>query len=343
MTTISPPADVSLVRDLSSLCPRTTPNPAPHRITGHHDGTPETGPYQHRSELHGMRHYITGMSSSPPSDTYLKDTSFHLYDSGLRPPLWPRSVNAATAASVLDRLRAGDVTESLPAVPDPVAIGMGQSYGGLLLTVLQAEHPTFAGVAMLGWSGICTTVSTGDLGPGEVMARMQSNTGLDYPYRPVFHFEDVPDDIVADVDRPTSSSSSTSSSGSSNGCRSRTTEAASSSRAACSWLPSTNVVQRQTWSSWRLQSPTMPRRSRLWCASSSPSRSTTGSPSSPQVLRAQVIRDADPYTGVRIRCRPASTGPDIRCGCSVDAHGCPVRARRRRVPGRARCGTVLIA
>ena len=108
------------------------------------------------------------------------------------------AINAVTASAVLTRLERGTIDERLPAVVGPVVVGMGQSYGGLLLTVLQAGHAKFDGVAMLGWSAICTTVSTGDLPESELLARMASNKGVDHPYRPVFHYDDVPDDIVAE-------------------------------------------------------------------------------------------------------------------------------------------------
>jgi hypothetical protein len=108
------------------------------------------------------------------------------------------AINAWTAAEVLERLRKGTVADGLPALPSAVAIGMGQSYGGLLLTVLQAEHRTFSAVAMLGWSAICTTVSSGDLTAEELVERLTSNQGLDHPYRNTFHFADVPDEIVAE-------------------------------------------------------------------------------------------------------------------------------------------------
>lgn len=79
---------------------------------------------------------------------------------------------------------------------------MGQSYGGLLLTLLQAEHGLFEGVAMLGWSGICTQVknSSGadNVAPPNALAAEDLDSGLRHPYRRSFHFDDVPEDIVAE-------------------------------------------------------------------------------------------------------------------------------------------------
>ena len=108
------------------------------------------------------------------------------------------AINAFTATEVLERLRDGTVDERLPPIDQPTTIGLGQSYGGLLLTILQAEHPTFDGVAMLGWSAVCTTVSTSQLSERELQSRMASNRGVDHPYRGVFHYHDVPDDIVTE-------------------------------------------------------------------------------------------------------------------------------------------------
>jgi len=70
------------------------------------------------------------------------------------------------------------------------AVGIGQSYGGLLLTIQQAEHGTFGAVAVLGWSGLHTVLP---------------EAPPDYrgPYAPFygFHFDDVPAALVeADLD-----------------------------------------------------------------------------------------------------------------------------------------------
>lgn len=110
------------------------------------------------------------------------------------------SINAATAAEVIEQLRKGTLDSRLPALPDLLALGMGQSYGGLLLTHLQASHPILDGVAMLGWSGICTMVKDnsgdGNVPPPNEMGGDQLSDGLRHPYRRSFHFDDVPDDIV---------------------------------------------------------------------------------------------------------------------------------------------------
>lgn len=112
-------------------------------------------------------------------------------------------VNAAAARAVLTGLKEGSLIPGLQAIAAPFPVAMGQSYGGLLLTHLQAEHGLMRGVAMLGWSGICTMVK--DVSgqdnvapPAELEGTEALRDGLNHPYRRSFHFDDVPEDIVAE-------------------------------------------------------------------------------------------------------------------------------------------------
>jgi len=112
-------------------------------------------------------------------------------------------VNAAVASTVMQRLRDGELVAGMPALSDFFPVAMGQSYGGLLLTHLQAEHGLFRGVAMLGWSGICTQVKDtsgqGNVAPPAALAGSEVlRDGLNHPYRRSFHFDDVPEDVVAE-------------------------------------------------------------------------------------------------------------------------------------------------
>src|SRR5207247_1246243 len=66
------------------------------------------------------------------------------------------AANHATALEVLDRLREGTLADGIDAVDVDAVVGTGQSMGGCLLTVQQANHRTFDGVGFLGWSGIET-------------------------------------------------------------------------------------------------------------------------------------------------------------------------------------------
>ena len=112
-------------------------------------------------------------------------------------------VNAAVARQVLAGLASGSLIDGLPAIDGLFPLAMGQSYGGLLLTHLQAEHSVFRGVAMLGWSGICTQVKAVDgqsnaPPPADMAGTPDLRDGLNHPYRRSFHFDDVPEDIVAE-------------------------------------------------------------------------------------------------------------------------------------------------
>jgi len=112
-------------------------------------------------------------------------------------------VNAAVVRTVLAKLSDGSLVAALSPLETVFPLGMGQSYGGLLLTHLQAEHRLLRGVAMLGWSGICTQVKDtsgqGNVAPPSELAGTDAlREGLNHPYRRSFHFDDVPEDIVAE-------------------------------------------------------------------------------------------------------------------------------------------------
>lgn len=73
------------------------------------------------------------------------------------------AANHAAAVQVLDRLRQGLLPgDDIPAIEVRATMGMGQSMGGCLLTVQQANHRTFDGVGFLGWSGIFTNFPAPD-------------------------------------------------------------------------------------------------------------------------------------------------------------------------------------
>lgn len=74
------------------------------------------------------------------------------------------AANHATVAEVIERLRSGSLGEGDTAVDVSAVVGLGQSMGGCLLTVQQANHHTFDGVAFLGWSGIYTNFPREDGG-----------------------------------------------------------------------------------------------------------------------------------------------------------------------------------
>jgi pimeloyl-ACP methyl ester carboxylesterase len=74
------------------------------------------------------------------------------------------AANHVTVEAVLGRLRDGSLADGLAPIEPSVVVGMGQSMGGCLLTVQQANHRTFDGVAFLGWSGRYTNFPSPDGG-----------------------------------------------------------------------------------------------------------------------------------------------------------------------------------
>jgi hypothetical protein len=104
--------------------------------------------------------------------------------------------NAATAREILDRLERGELHDDLPPVRRAAAVALGQSFGGFVLTIGQANDPVFDGVAMLGWSGIETLppwpadVDLADLLSGS------AGDGMDHPMRAVFHSDAEPEELI---------------------------------------------------------------------------------------------------------------------------------------------------
>ena len=70
--------------------------------------------------------------------------------------------NHRTVESVLAGLRTGDLIADIEPLSIATVVGIGQSMGGCLLTVQQANHESFDGVALLGWSGLSTNFPSPD-------------------------------------------------------------------------------------------------------------------------------------------------------------------------------------
>jgi alpha-beta hydrolase superfamily lysophospholipase len=112
------------------------------------------------------------------------------------------AANHAAASHVLAGLRSGTLVPGVPAVDPQATFAMGQSMGGCLLTVQQANHRTFDGVAFLGWSGIFTNFPARDGGRlvydmpsrGALLTAMPERTAESAPdldhYRYCFHWDD---------------------------------------------------------------------------------------------------------------------------------------------------------
>jgi pimeloyl-ACP methyl ester carboxylesterase len=80
-------------------------------------------------------------------------------------------VRAAHTAEqeVLAQLRAGTLTPELPALADPIVVGIGQSMGACLTVVQQAHHRSYDGIAVLGYSVLHTQPPTPPGRPAGVM------------------------------------------------------------------------------------------------------------------------------------------------------------------------------
>jgi hypothetical protein len=111
------------------------------------------------------------------------------------------AVNRATVDGVLGLLAAGALDDDFPVVRHPVLIGMGQSYGGMLLIVQQGRQWTFDAIAMLGYTAIGlslpappaggTSSTGGKVPPPDQMSEREKMAYF-------FHWEDVPAEIVAE-------------------------------------------------------------------------------------------------------------------------------------------------
>lgn len=130
-------------------------------------------------------------------------------------------VNVATVEAVSARLAEGTVADGYPPVEPAVRLGIGQSMGGLLLTVAQAHHDAFDGIGVLGSSAVHTVVPTRPGTPPLPMPWMPrgsdpaapvvlnraamaaaaapaASVALDeHPFRWAFHYDDEPADVVA--------------------------------------------------------------------------------------------------------------------------------------------------
>jgi hypothetical protein len=127
------------------------------------------------------------------------------------------AANHATVDTVLAQLRGGTLTDSLPPLTQPVALGIGQSMGGCLTIVQQGQHSTYDGIGVLGYSGRHTVLwmppGSPDAGTAYVPrgtrvpvltdtevraltpAFASASTDLP-PTTPGFHFDDEPVDVV---------------------------------------------------------------------------------------------------------------------------------------------------
>ncbi len=118
--------------------------------------------------------------------------------------------NCEAVAEIIRRLRKGELSEFLDAMPRLTAIGIGQSMGGGVTIIMQARRRVFDAIGVLGYSAIHTvlpqkTKADRDRGTAnyrfsretaaETLSVEASSAGVaDFIYP--FHWEDVPKDIL---------------------------------------------------------------------------------------------------------------------------------------------------
>ena len=120
------------------------------------------------------------------------------------------AANDAAVQHVAELLRQGTLSDTLPALPNLVCIGIGQSMGGCVTIVMQGRHATFDAVAALGNSAIHTVLPQRDeaarqravQGHARIGSRALGEISVEAASREVddfvhpFHWEDVPADLL---------------------------------------------------------------------------------------------------------------------------------------------------
>jgi pimeloyl-ACP methyl ester carboxylesterase len=116
--------------------------------------------------------------------------------------------NHAVLKVILERLGSGTLCDGLAPIEPLAVIGEGQSMGGHIALLMQANHRSFHGLAMLGSSAVCTRLPSERTGeeicllgkdnPSEGLAALRS-----FDKRFAFHWEDVPERYAgADAESP---------------------------------------------------------------------------------------------------------------------------------------------
>jgi pimeloyl-ACP methyl ester carboxylesterase len=108
------------------------------------------------------------------------------------------AANHAVLGVVLDRLRSGSLDPGVPPIQPGVVIGAGQSMGGHIALLMQVNHDSFDGLAMLGASVTRTRLQSAIAGQdvcfagkpvmSEIIAGLSS---IDLSF--AFHWDDVPE------------------------------------------------------------------------------------------------------------------------------------------------------
>lgn len=112
--------------------------------------------------------------------------------------------NHAAVGAILGKLRGGTLESGIGAIDPAVVIGVGQSMGGHIGLLMQANHKTFDALAMLGSSVVSTRLPAREVGKEvSLMGQTDPVNGLStlvgFDFRFAFHWEDVPERF-AEVD-----------------------------------------------------------------------------------------------------------------------------------------------
>ena len=110
--------------------------------------------------------------------------------------------NHAALEQCYTRLRAGTLDPSLPPMPAFLKVGGGHSMGGMQTITQQANHATYDRVLVLGYTAIGVHLTVGGalvgVDPGELDPSQPDYSLRDRRFlRSTFHWEDVPDAVLA--------------------------------------------------------------------------------------------------------------------------------------------------
>jgi pimeloyl-ACP methyl ester carboxylesterase len=110
--------------------------------------------------------------------------------------------NKLAVSQFYDRLTAGELHPLLPSIRDFAKFGGGHSMGGMQTIVQQAEYPIYDAVMILGYTAVGVHLTMGgkrlraaDLIPPGESPDYSANDRA--PMHEIFHWEDVPQDVVA--------------------------------------------------------------------------------------------------------------------------------------------------
>lgn len=112
------------------------------------------------------------------------------------------AANHAAQEAIYAKLRAGTIVPGFPALPSFLKVGGGHSMGGFATITQQAAHSTYDACLILGYTaygvhltigGQLVSADVGELDPDQPDYALRDRALL----RETFHWDDVPDDVIA--------------------------------------------------------------------------------------------------------------------------------------------------